>query len=138
MKINIMKKYILIVSCLFALNSFSQTYEFDRVNVYSKKISTSLKTKGTIFISDSLITIKYNKGNTPIQKYYVKRSSDNGSVKQYLSDIEKMVTPQQVRFTLQESSIYKKTPFMFVMDIKDEFTEGTSTLSYFMRLKETN
>lgn len=123
-----MKKLLLVLMVLVSLTSYSQSFTYKKSLFSGTGLpATFLKTKGSLIITDSTITITQDGIET---KIVISPVLDNNGVKQYRSTVN---TDIDVRYTLTpnlESS--KDNEFIFIMESKDKFTNTNSRVMYYL------
>lgn len=126
-----MKNLLIPLLFLTSASLFSQNYKFEKIIANG----IILKGKGDVFVSDSIITITYkNKKKIEEQNYKVINKNQNGTTRQYTSIVEKNITPLNIRITIKENDIYKRTPYFLIIDSVDEFTNQSAQVTYLMKL----
>jgi len=120
-----MRWLIVISLIILSVNySFSQDYTFRRMIMTG---SPFLKISGKVSVSDSIIVI-----NTDGQviKYYVEKTVDLIGFKQF-KGLEPQSPDHEIRFTLNNlSPISKKETASLIHEIKDNFRNTVTTLTY--------
>ena len=125
-----MRKLIFLLSFIMTTNFLiGQNFVFKKV--IANKLP--LKIAGVIQIFDTLILIDYDNKKTPTQSYKVTSFSKKENFSQYRSNIEDVVEPYDIRFTLHKSDIYKKYPFQLSLDGKDTFTGQIINMIFLMK-----
>lgn len=135
-----MKKSIYYIFLALWLNTqvSAQTYTYNRCSFDG----SILKSKGEIFISDSLISIfqesmggiKESKSNYPVIPKLITQN-----FKQLNLKTDGKESDYEVRFTFQEYLENKKNEkFVLVLETKDKFKSITSTIVYFLIPKQIN
>ena len=123
-------KRLLIVLILFSTFSYSQDFEIHRA------ITNGVqgKVKGTVSITDSIITLTFKKSST--QTYRVIKSKSIDGYPVYKSNPDKTEGDIEFRFSLVESNVYAKAPYLLSIDSFDRFTGQTINVVY--ALKKTD
>jgi hypothetical protein len=113
-----------------SLKSYSQSYTYKKTFVLTPGMpSDFFRLKGEVFVSDTLISIT-TQGVKNASNYSVKVISQNGIFKQYRLANE--MKEGDYRFSFNENMIDKGAEFTLNVEVKDNFTQKISTVTYFL------
>ena len=119
-----MKKIQIIILMMISFVSNSQSFAFKKVLIDNNLINI----KGSIDISNEDLKINTN---GQINIYKINSIYDTESLKKYkVANLEN--TDTEIRITLTDENSSKKEKKILVLEIKDNFTNKLTTMTYFL------
>jgi 5-hydroxyisourate hydrolase-like protein (transthyretin family) len=125
-KLNLMKKYLIIAFLLFSISSYSQSFTFNRALFNGSFI----KMKGEVIFTDSTMSITTN-GIPSIQKVITISKKENYQQFKVVSDTQ---TDIDIRITFSSNSYVQKKDETFTLqyEAKDNFSNQYTRILYYL------
>jgi hypothetical protein len=113
--------------------SFSYAQEFEIKKVYYPSLGLN-KIKSTVNVTDSVISFDYKNAKIPNDSFLVTKINTTETHKIYYVKLQRL-SDYEGRLTLSKNDIYKKSPYLLLLESKDNFTGEVIRVIYFLKKK---